>query len=200
MKKLLFLLLMFAMPAAAQVKYEILALAPTDVGSNKLLHGRNGALIKNDFVKFAIETPRGWVLDENSAASDGFGAMYYPWNDKPKARLYVDTFKKVPQIQTAERLKNFEVEKTEKAKTVRIEGVEKISTAGNENVSLIHVRAEGRSILIAYIDEPECVVKLAVAATNDEELKKAEKVFRRWVGSYVFMETEKVQETMPAGE
>jgi hypothetical protein len=197
MRNLLLFFLLLAVPAVAQVRYEVVVVEPSDANSKLLFHENSGAVIKNDHVMFAIETPRGWVLDRYSGVSDGLGAMYYPWSDKPKARLYIDTFNKVPQIKTAEMLKTLEVEKTGKTKQVYIEDVEKLSTGGKETAAVIHVRAEGRSIQIAYIDEPDCVVKLVVAATSDEELKKAEMVFRRWVGSYLFMPTEKVQVTLP---
>lgn len=153
----------------------------------------NSGLIYGKDFSYILKAPKGWVLDNSSAAEQGIYAVFYPiggsWN-KSIAVMYTNT-SIVDSLMTMEDfidmdLVSFKADK----KDIVITSKDDIYM-GDKNVKIREILgdANGNYEAIAYIKEKNLVVLIVLSSRNKNEYFSNLPKFEELLKSYKFIDS-----------
>ena len=177
--KALFSAICFSLLAA-----QILCAAEKEFGGG-IVYGKDHA--------FLIEAPPGWVLDTQSAASQGIHAVLYPkgssWSEAPAVMYANMASKKKEGITNVQQLIDLDLAKFKK-KNPKIGMTERrpLKTADGKTaqVRLFQGDQWGNREAVAYIDEPAFVAILVLSSRSQADFQESLPAFEKLVASYRF--------------
>lgn len=179
------------MKAKAVVLLGLLLLTPPTTFAAKWESG--AGIVYGKKYAFLINAPAGWILDNESAASQGIYAVFYPkgssWSKAP-AVMYANAANKTTGgITNVQKLIDLDVAKFKKKnpKIVITEG-QPLKTADGKIAQVRLFRGDqwGNHEAVAYIDEPTIVAILVLTSRSQTAFKESLPAFEKLVASYRF--------------
>lgn len=144
--------------------------------------------------RYTLGAPEGWTIDTESGKPQGLHVVLYPktatWSSGTVVMYANTASKKQPGNESAEKVMNADIESFKRqAPHVKVGPVRHVKTRHGKTAL---VRDFARSVggnyeSVAYIDEPQSVVILALSARTEAEHKKALTDFDKLVGSYALI-------------
>jgi hypothetical protein len=141
---------------------------------------------------FAVTAPPGWVLDNQSGVSAGLYVVFYPegssWKNA-RAAMYANTTRR----QAGTSLESFIAEDWQRFKEngadVKVFAAPPEATADNKEAQIRYFSGDkwDNREAVAYIEEDEVFVVLALTSRTPESFNMALPAFRQLVKSYKFL-------------
>jgi hypothetical protein len=147
-----------------------------------MLYGKNHV--------FAVSSPKGWVLDNQSGVSQGVHAVFYPiggsWKNSPTV-MYAHGNAKDSIPETIETfISNDSVSFVERDPSIKILDAPILKTKRG-NPAIVKWFFYSQFEAVAYIDESKSVAMIVMTARTEEEFKNNYPAFEELVGSYWFI-------------
>jgi hypothetical protein len=153
----------------------------------------SGILYGPDY-SFVVKAPKGWVLDNTSAKSQGIDAVFYPegssWRES-EAVMYVGIGRKMGEKDTLEGVISRDLADFKKAAPgIKIVDSQALTLAhGKEKVVVKYfVEAERATHeAVAYIEESKVVVMLVLNSKSKERFESSLPALKELAASYYFL-------------
>jgi hypothetical protein len=151
-----------------------------------------GAILYGDDFALMVTAPEGWVIDSRTGRDLGALAVLYPedpgWADAP-AVIYVSFIDKKGTLDLQAAVRQDLQRTRSESPGVAIERLESIPTQRGDSALVYHTAGDrwGNSDLVAFIDQPNVVIVLAMSANTAEAFQAARPLFEKVVASYMYM-------------
>jgi hypothetical protein len=155
--------------------------------------GDSGILYGSDY-SFVVKAPKGWVLDDASAKSQGLDAVFYPagssWKESA-AVMYVGIGRKVSEKDSIDGVIARDITDFKKAAPgLKVIDAQAMPLArGKERVVVKYfIDAEGGTHeAVAYVDESKVVVMLVLSSKTKERFESSLPALKELAASYFFL-------------
>lgn len=143
---------------------------------------------------FSITAPKGWLLDNSSAVSQGIHAVFYPlggsWENS-KTVMYVNTASKsVEGNETIQSLISYDsLNFLKNFNDTEIKCLPNLFTGDRKEAKVLSYFYSNYEI-VAYIDEPKIVAMIIMTSRDHKDYNESLLAFNELVGSYFFISSD----------
>jgi hypothetical protein len=152
----------------------------------------DGSIFLGRHYAFILKEPKGWVMDNTAAKTQGLQAVLYQegssWKDAV-AVMYVRVIYKDEKAATREQVINEDISDFMKQNALSKVSESPVLPTRDKKEAVVkgfYDASNKNYDSVAFIDEPRVVVILALSSRNKEAFDKAQPAFKTLVGSYFF--------------
>jgi hypothetical protein len=156
--------------------------------------GAESGIIYGPDYSFVVKAPKGWVLDNSSAKSQGLDAVFYPegssWKES-EVVMYVGIGRKTGDDDTLDAVMARDLMDFRKAapRLKVIDGRPLTLARGKERVVVKYFAEpeQGMHEAVAYVDESKVVVMLVLSSKTRERFESSLPALKELAASYLFL-------------
>jgi hypothetical protein len=156
--------------------------------------GADSGILYGPDYSFVVKAPKGWVLDNRSAKSQGLDAVFYPegssWKES-EVVMYVGIGRKMGEKDTLEGVVSRDLADFKKAAPgLKVVDGQALTLAhGKEKVVVKYLVEAERATheAVAYIEESKVVVMLVLSSKSKERFESSLPAFKELAASYLFL-------------
>ena len=168
----------------------------TPNNTNNQSKDKNYGILYGEGFSFGFKAPKGWVLDNESAKSEGIDAVFYPesqtWKNSPVmayARSYAKDEVKTIEKLVEENIKGFHQNGSPNSKAVKVKTI-KIDEQRIAKVYHYSGDQWGNFEATAYIEEENSINYFVLNARNKKDFDESLQAFEELVKTYKLIKDE----------